>query len=134
MAADEEMPAEVAPAETAEARARRLHPKITEDEWDKREPVRQLLENLLIRHAELCQVRGIALLRESLNGPSPFERAAEIAPTHPNVRLMQRIEDSSFRQIARITTLLIKIQRRADRNKARKRLSRSLKVNEKKVA
>jgi hypothetical protein len=100
----------VAPVETAEARARRLYPKITENEWDKREPLRQLLENLLTRHAQLCQDQCLTLLRESVKGPSPYERAAEIAPVHPNAALMQRMEDSSYRQMCRTTNLLMKLR------------------------
>ena len=51
-----------------------------------------------------------ALLKESLAGPSPYERAAEIALAHPDVALMQRMEESSFRQIWRITNLLLKLK------------------------
>jgi hypothetical protein len=46
-----------------------------------------------------------------LNGPSPFERAAEIAPTHPNAKLMRRMQDSNFREVRRITNLLLKLKR-----------------------
>jgi len=126
---------EVAPVLTAEAKAKKLYPNITEDQWDKREPVRQLLENLLTRQAELCQAQSIALLRDSLNGPSPYERAAEIAPAHPNARLMQRMEDSNFRQVARVTSLLLKIKRQAAREEGiRERSSKCLKLNEKTAA
>jgi len=55
----------------------------------------------------------MAILKESLAGPSPYERAAEIALAHPNMAMMQRMEESSFRQIWRITNLLLKIERQA---------------------
>jgi flagellar basal body rod protein FlgF len=38
-------------------------------------------------------------------------RAAEIAPTHRNATLMRRMEDSNFRQVARVTSLLIRMKR-----------------------
>jgi len=126
---------EVAPVLTAEAKAKELYPNITEEQWDKREPVRQLLENLLRRQAELCQAQSLALLRDSLNGPSPYERAAEIAPAHPNARLMQRMEDSNVRQVARLTSLLLKIKRQAARQEEiRARSSKCLNVDEKTAA
>ena len=52
-----------------------------------------------------------ATLKELLAGPSPYERAAEIASTHPNARLMRRMQDSNFREVRRVTNLLLKIKR-----------------------
>jgi len=86
-------------------------PQLSPEEWAKREPVRQLLENILARQAELCEAQRTALLRECLAGPSSFERAAEIAPTHPNAILMQRMQDSSFREVWRLSNLLLKLKR-----------------------
>ena len=91
------------------------YPDITAAEWESREPVRNLLEHILTRQVEICEARRNATLRESLAGPTPFERAAEIAPAHPNTRLMQRMEDSNFRQVARVSNLLLKIKRQATR-------------------
>jgi len=88
-------------------------PRFTPAEWEARERPRQLLENILRRQVELCETQRKAILKESLAGPSPFERAAEIALAHPNVALMQRMEESSFRQIWRITNLLLKLKRQA---------------------
>jgi hypothetical protein len=87
------------------------YPNITAAEWEARERPRQLLENILTRQVELCEAQRHAILKESLAGPSPYERAAEIALAHPDVALMQRIEESSFRQTWRISTLLLKIER-----------------------
>ncbi|MGA2987440.1 MAG: hypothetical protein ABSG32_26895 [Terriglobia bacterium] len=98
-------------ADTAEVEAQELD--LTAQEWEAREPVRQLLEHILMRQAELCEAQRVACLRECLAGPTPYERAAEIAPTHPNAALMQRMEDSSFRQVWRTTNLLLKIKRQA---------------------
>ena len=60
-----------------------------------------------------CETQRKAILKESLAGPSPYERAAEVGLAHPNVALMQRMEESSFRQIWRITNLLLKLKRQA---------------------
>ena len=83
----------------------------TPEEWAARERARQLLENILTRQVEICAAQRKAILKESLAGPSPYERAAEIALAHPNAALMQRMEESSFRQIWRITNLLLKMKR-----------------------
>ncbi len=40
------------------------------------------------------------------------KRAAETAPTHPNARLMRRMQEFNFREVRRITNLLLKIKRR----------------------
>jgi len=84
---------------------------ISSAEWEAREPVRQLLEHILSRQVEICEAQRKATLRESLTGPSPYERAAEITPTHRNATLMRRMEDSNFRQVARVTSLLMKMKR-----------------------
>jgi hypothetical protein len=60
---------------------------------------------------ENCEAQRKAVLREPLAGPSPYERAAEIAPTHPNARLMRRMQDSNLREVRRLTNLLLRIKR-----------------------
>jgi hypothetical protein len=87
------------------------HPNITAAEWERRERPRHLLENILKRQVEICEEQRKAVLKESLKGPSPYERATEIAPTHPNARLMRRMQDSNFREARRITNLLLKLKR-----------------------
>ncbi|MFZ0959575.1 MAG: hypothetical protein WAO35_01620 [Terriglobia bacterium] len=88
------------------------YPSITAAEWEARERPRQLLENILTRQVEICEAQRQAILKESLAGPSPYERAAEIAPTHRNAPLVRRMQDSNFRELRRVTNLLLKIQRR----------------------
>jgi hypothetical protein len=88
------------------------YPNITEAEWEARERARQLLENILTRQVEMCEAQRKAVLKESLTGPSPYERAAEIAPLHADAPRMWRMQDSYFREVRRITNLLLKIQRR----------------------
>jgi hypothetical protein len=69
------------------------------------------LENILTRQMETCKEQRKALLKESVKGPSPYERAAEIAPTHPDARLMRRMQDSNLREVRRLTNLLLRIKR-----------------------
>jgi hypothetical protein len=87
------------------------YPSITAAEWEARQRPRHLLENILKRLAEACEEQRKAVLQESLKGPSPYERAAEIAPTHPNAAQLLKMEDQNLRQIERITSLLMKIKR-----------------------
>jgi len=87
------------------------YPSISAAEWEKRERPRQLLENILTRQMEVCEDERKALLRESLKGPSPYERAAEIAPSPAEALLMRRVQDANLREVRRLTNLLLKIQR-----------------------
>jgi hypothetical protein len=83
---------------------------ITEEEWQAREAPRQLLQNILTRQLEQCQARRLFNLRDCMKGPTTYERAAEIAPDS-HAQLMQRMEDSNFRQFWRLTNLLLKLKR-----------------------
>jgi hypothetical protein len=87
------------------------YPNITAAEWEARERPRQLLENILTRQVDSCEAQRKALLRESVKGPSPYERAAEIAPTHPNARVMRRMQETNLREVRRLTNLLLRIKR-----------------------
>ncbi len=107
-------PEQVAPPpeeEEEEEEQDERYPSITPAQWEAREGLRQLLENILTRYVEICGEQRKALLKESVKGPSPYERAAEIAPTHPNAMLMRRIQDSYFREVRRVTILLLKLKR-----------------------
>ncbi len=97
-------------ADAAEVEDER-YPNISAAEWEARERPRQLLENILTRQAEICEAQRQALLKESVKGPSPYERAAEIAPTHPNARVMRRMQETNFREIRRVTNLLLRLKR-----------------------
>ena len=94
------------------------YPQISPAEWEARERPRQLLENILKRQVENGAALRKAVRDETRKGPSPFERAAEIAPTHPNARLMRRMQDSNFREVRRITNLLLKLKRNQRRMEA----------------
>jgi hypothetical protein len=83
---------------------------LTEEEWAARQRVRQLLENILNRQVEMLKAQRQDLLRQSIDGPSPYERAAEIVPTQPEIKFMQRMEDSNCRQVLRLSNLLIRLR------------------------
>ena len=55
--------------------------------------------HILTRQVATCEAQRQAAWEESRMGPSPYERAAEIAPTHPNARIMRRMQDSNFREV-----------------------------------
>jgi hypothetical protein len=87
------------------------YPKITEEDWIARERARKLLRNILSQQAEACEAQRKALLKESLAGPSPYEFAAEIAPSHADALLMRRTQDGNMREVRRLINLLLKIKR-----------------------
>ncbi len=88
------------------------YPKITAEDWKARERARKLLRNILTRQVEACESQRKILLKESLAGPSPYELAAEIAPSHAEALLMRRMQDANMREVRRLTNLLLKIKRR----------------------
>ncbi|MGO8817986.1 MAG: hypothetical protein ACLQVG_25355 [Terriglobia bacterium] len=98
------------PASVSESEEKR-YPNITPAEWEARQRPRQLLENILKRQAEACEEQRNAILKESVEGPSPYERAAEIASTDRNTLLLRRMQDSYFREVRRVTNMLLKLKR-----------------------
>ncbi len=102
------------------AQSVKKEPRALSPEQAAREMARQLLENILTRQVESCKAQRQAVLKESVNGPSPYERAAEIAPTHPNALLMRRMQDSHFREVRRVTNLLLKLKRHQNKMEALK--------------
>lgn len=103
--------AEALPEADAAASIRNRFPHITARQWEAREPVRQLLENILTHQAELCEGLRRAILKDSLAGPSPFERAAEISPDYSEELLKRRVQESNLREVRRLANLLLKIKR-----------------------
>jgi hypothetical protein len=67
---------------------------------------------LLIRKHEMTgkQLAANRRNRKLAHGPAPYERAAEVGPAPRNAPLMQRMEDSSQRQLWRLTNTLIKVR------------------------
>jgi hypothetical protein len=76
------------------------------------------LRNILSRQAEACEAQRKSLLKESLAGPSPYELAAESAPSHADALLMRRTQDSNMREVRRVTNLLLKLKQREDKAEA----------------
>jgi hypothetical protein len=97
-------------AAAALARAKR-YPTISETDWTARERPRQLLENILTRQVEDCEAQRNGLLKQVLAGPSPYERAAEIAPTYREALAVRNMQDANFREVRRITKLLMKLKK-----------------------
>ena len=93
------------------------YPKITKDDWVARERARKLLRNILTRQVEACEEQRKELLKESLAGPSPYEFAAEIAPSHADAVLTRRTQDAYMREVRRLINLLLKIQRQKSKMK-----------------
>jgi hypothetical protein len=91
-----------------------------EDQDDGCQGLRQSLQNILLREADLLEEQRTACLQEILNGPSPFERAAELASAYGQMKLLQRVEDSNFRQVWRITDLFLKLKGGAPERKKMK--------------
>jgi 3-methyladenine DNA glycosylase Tag len=48
---------------------------------------------------------------KNLHQEGVVKEMGEIAPTHPNARLMRRMQDSNFRKFRRIINLLLKLKR-----------------------
>jgi hypothetical protein len=94
------------------------YPKITPAEWAARERPRQLLENILTRQVEICEAQRSDLLTESVKGPSPYKRAAELAPLDRNALLLRKMQESYFREVRRITNLLLRLKRQQLRMEA----------------
>ena len=59
---------------------------------------------------ETCEAQRKAAREEARRGPSPYERAAETAPTHRNAPLMRKMQDSHFREVRRGTNRLRKFK------------------------
>ena len=86
-------------------------PVISKDEWIARERARKLLRNILTREAESCEAQRKTLLKELLEGPSPYELAADIAPNHTEAWVVRRTQDANLREVRRITSLLLRMKR-----------------------
>jgi hypothetical protein len=76
---------------------------VTEEQWEARESVRQLLENTLSRQVNRFEAQPRGLTRQCLSGPSVYERGTEIVPARPNTPLTLRMENANFRRVAPMT-------------------------------
>ena len=62
----------------------------------------------LIMRRRSRMIQSATALEELAEGPMDCERAAEIAPSQPQDLFLRRMEDSNFRQVARLTNMLLK--------------------------
>jgi hypothetical protein len=88
--------------------------ELLEGLWEEYNPVGASQEGvvrILRRQAEACEAQRKSLLKESLAGPSPYEFAAEIAPSHADALLMRRTQDANMREVRRLINLLLRIKR-----------------------
>jgi len=74
------------------------------------EAARQELQVLLDELADTYRKACSLLMQQCENVRSPENRAALMAPQDENALLMQRMEDSSLRQLWRLTNVLIKVR------------------------
>jgi len=93
-------------ASSKPAREEDRYREVTEATWEKRQPVRRLLKSMLDRFVQACEADRDAVLKEYLQGPTPYDRAAEVALVEPNQVLMHRIENADLRQVSTIVSLL----------------------------
>jgi len=97
---------------------------------------RRLLAFLLERAATLAEVRAHGALLEVTEGPSPYERAAEVAPAgrgrsaRRTAAWSLRLEEASFRQVWRLANLLTRMRRQGAEEEGKVAFSHD--VNEKK--
>ena len=64
-------------------------------------------------------VKSPTMTENKLAGPSPFELAAQNAPSHAEVLLMRRAQDANMREVRRLTNLLLKLKREERQRPAR---------------
>ncbi|MGD1157143.1 MAG: hypothetical protein ABSA41_15100 [Terriglobia bacterium] len=86
-----------------------------------RQELQALLDELVDTYRKACSL----LMQQCENVRSPENRAALMAPQDENALLMQRMEDSSLRQLWRLTNVLIKVRNGALTQKDVKNAGRS---------
>ncbi len=82
-------------------------------EGAEREEARKQLGEWLAEQIRSCQKTIAACDEEPCEPTSPYERDAMLVPDHPQAALMLRMEESSFRQMWRLTNLLLRIKGQA---------------------
>ena len=85
-------------------------PSIPVAEGRERRDAHKELQGLLSQEVQVFKEARSNRGDELLETTSPHYRATMMVPFHSRAALMARMEDSSFRQVERITTLLIKLQ------------------------
>jgi hypothetical protein len=90
-------------------------PSIPVAEGRERREAQKELQDLLSQEVQVFKEARSERGDELLETTSPHYRATMMVPFHSRAALMARMEDSSFRQVERITNLLIKLQADAQR-------------------
>ena len=85
-------------------------PSIPVAEGRERREARKELQDLLSQEVQVFKEARSERGDELLQTASPHYRAAMMTPMHLRAALVARMEDSSFRQVERITNLLIKLK------------------------
>ncbi|MGO9270066.1 MAG: hypothetical protein ACLQOO_07410 [Terriglobia bacterium] len=75
-----------------------------------RPAVRRELRERLEEEMEARKVAHAQELKEFEYTTNPYYRDTLLAPTHPQAQLMLRSEDSNFRKVERLTTILMKLK------------------------
>jgi hypothetical protein len=88
-------------------------PDIPVAEGRERREARKELQDLLSQEVQIFKEARSERGDELLETTSPYYRDTMMAPFHSRAALMARMEDSSFRQVERITNLLTKLKARA---------------------
>lgn len=107
------------PAGDSLAVTQRAEPPVAEG--PKRDELRDRLQILLREEVDALEERRAREGEELLETASPYYRDTLLASRDPRAGLMARMEESSLRQVERLTRLLIKVQeeRRARRRRRR---------------
>jgi hypothetical protein len=79
-------------------------------EGAEREEARKQLLDRLSEEIRICEKAIAACEGEPFEPASPYERDALLVPDHPQAALMMRMEESTFRQIWRLTNLHIRLK------------------------
>ena len=90
-------------------------PEIPVAEGRERREARKELQDLLSQEVQAFKEARSERGDELVETTSPYYRTAMMTPMHWRAALVARMEDSSFRQVERITNLLIKLQANAER-------------------
>ena len=87
------------------------YPGFSPEQWEARQPVRQLLYSLLRRQTRGYEAERRELLQQSIQGPTDLERAAEVAEVTPDSLAARKRDELEFRQLSNLLSMLLKLDR-----------------------
>jgi len=94
------------------------YPSFTPEQWEARQPVRQLLYNLLRRQIRGYDAERRELLQQSINGPTDLERASQVAEATPDSLASRKRDELDFRRLSSLLSMLLKLDRQQRPEKA----------------